>query len=132
MTCAGILYSPMIGAYYPGRATAAYEAAYRLSIFDLGYARDISALIGAMVAAAMAPNSQEMPVDTLFWGQMQHAYARLETLNQDLPFHAAEIHLVNLTALLLSDFDFEKALVFVINYGRDNDTTGIENKKRLS
>ena len=55
---------------------------------------------------------------------MQQAYAQLELRNQDLPFHAAEIHLVNLTALLLSDFDFEKALIFVINYGRDNDTTG--------
>ena len=181
VTCAGMLYSPMIGAYYPGNPTLAYEAAYDLSIFDLGYARDISALTGAMVAAAMSPNAdqdqvmnvlrdvdplgyfksrlvgrsayrvlqearsivhevrqvpqavldslsspypEELPVDTLFWGQMQQAYAQLELRDQDLPFHAAEIHLVNLTALLLSDFDFEKALIFVINYGRDNDTTG--------
>ena len=177
VTCAGMLYSPMIGAYYSGSP----EVAYELSIFDLGYARDISALTGAMVAAAMSPNADqvqvinvlrdvdpqgyfksrlvgrsayrmlqearsivyaarqvprstldslygpyphELPVDTLFWGQMQQAYAQLELRSQDLPFHAAEIHLVNLTALLLSDFDFEKALIFVINYGRDNDTTG--------
>ena len=181
VTCAGMLYSPMIGAYYPGSPEVAYEAAYELSIFDLGYARDISALTGAMVAAAMSPNADQaqvmnvlrdvdprgyfksrlvgrsayrmlqearsiayaarqvprstldslygpyphgLPVDTLFWGQMQQAYAQLELRNRDLPFHAAEIHLVNLTALLLSDFDFEKALIFVINYGRDNDTTG--------
>ena len=171
----------MIGAYYSGRPTEAYEAAYELSIFDLGYARDISALTGAMVAAAMSPDASQsqvinvlrdvdpqgyfksrlvgrsayrilqeaqsivhavrqlprsamdslyhpyprtLPIDTLYWGQMQQAYAQLELRNQDLPFHAAEIHLVNLTALLLSDFDFEKALVFVVNYGRDNDTTG--------
>ncbi|MGB3780602.1 MAG: ADP-ribosylglycohydrolase family protein [Tunicatimonas sp.] len=181
VTCAGMLYSPMIGAYYSGKPTKAYEAAYELSIFDLGYARDISALTGAMVATAMSPHANQsqvfnvlrdvdpqgyfksrlvgrsayrilqeaqsivhavrqlprsaldslyhpyphtLPIDTLYWGQMQQAYAQLELRNQDLPFHAAEIHLVNLTALLLSDFDFEKALVFVVNYGRDNDTTG--------
>lgn len=181
VTCAGMLYSPMIGAYYPGRPAVAYEAAYRLSIFDLGYARDISAITGAMVAAAMSPRANQdqvmnvlrdvdprgyfksrlvgrsayrilqearsivhtvrqmprsvldslyspypsgLPVDTLFWGQMQQAYLQLDARNQDLPFHAGEIHLVNLTALLLSDFDFEKAMAFVINYGRDNDTTG--------
>ena len=42
---------------------------------------------------------------------------------QRLPFHAGEIHLVNLTALVYSDFDFASALEFVVNYGRDNDTT---------
>ncbi len=181
VTCAGMLYSPMIGAFYPGRPVEAYDAAYRLSIFDLGYARDISAITGAMVAAAMLPNANQhqvmnvlrdvdpqgyfksrlvgrsayrklqeargivysvrqiprsvldtlhapypehLPVDTLFWGQMQQAFLQLDARNQDLPFHAGEIHLVNLTALLLSNFDFEKALMFVINYGRDNDTTG--------
>lgn len=181
VTCAGMLYSPMIGAFYPGRPVEAYDAAYRLSIFDLGYARDISAITGAMVAAAMLPNAnqqqvmsvlrdvdpqgyfksrlvgrsayrmlqearaivysvrqiprstldtlhapypEQLPADTLFWGQMQQAFLQLDARNQDLPFHAGEIHLVNLTALLLSDFDFEKALMFVINYGRDNDTTG--------
>ncbi len=181
VTCAGMLYSPIIGAYYSGNPALAYEAAYELSIFDLGYARDISALTGAMVAAAMSPDAnqsqvinvlrdvdpqgyfksrlvgrsayrifqeaqsivyavrqlprsvldslnppypRDLPVDTLFWGQTQQAYVQLDLRNQDLPFHAAEIHLVNLTALLLSDFDLEKALAFVINYGRDNDTTG--------
>ena len=29
-----------------------------------------------------------------------------------------------MTALLYSDFDFRTALEFVVNYGRDNDTTG--------
>lgn len=181
VTCAGMLYSPMIGAYYPARPEVAYREAYRLSIFDLGYARDISSITAAMVSAAMAPHAQpadvinvlrdvdpqeyfksrlvgrsayrmlrearaivhrvgevpratldtlyapyprSMPEDTLFWAQMQQAYEQLDLRNQDLPFHAAEIHLVNLTALLLSDFDFEKALAFVTNYGRDNDTTG--------
>ena len=62
--------------------------------------------------------------DTLFWGRAQRAYELLDLQNQDMPFHAGEIHLVNLTALLFCNFDFERSLAFVINYGRDNDTTG--------
>ncbi len=181
MTCAGMLYTPALGAFFPAQPTVAYQEAYKLSMFDLGYARDISGLTAAMVAAAMKPNprpadvlnvlrdvdpngyfksrlvgrssyriyqeardivysARQLPraeidtlllpmpthltADTLFWGRAQHAYHLLDLRNQDLPFHAGEIHLVNLTALLFCDFDFEKSLAFVINYGRDNDTTG--------
>ncbi|MFW5726383.1 MAG: ADP-ribosylglycohydrolase family protein, partial [bacterium] len=54
MTCAGMLYLPAIGALYPAQPGQAYRAAFQLGFFDLGYARDISALTAAMVAAAMA------------------------------------------------------------------------------
>ena len=181
VTCAGMLYTPVLGAYFPAQPEAAYQAAYSLSLFDLGYARDISALTAALVSAAMKPTPTpgsvlnvlrdvdpqgyfksrlvgrssyriyreardivysanqwqlqdidtlrlmlptRLSADTLFWGRAQHAYDLLDQRNQDLPFHAGEIHLVNLTALLFCDFDFEKSLAFVINYGRDNDTTG--------
>lgn len=50
MTCAGMLYSPVIGACLPKGPLSAYEQAYDLAIFDLGYARDLTALIAAMVA----------------------------------------------------------------------------------
>ena len=181
VTCAGMLYTPVLGAYFPGQPEAAYQTAYQLSLFDIGYARDISALTAALVAAAMSPTATpkqvlnvlrdvdpqeyfksrlvgrssyriyreardivysanqwqrddidslrislpfDLPPDTLFWGRAQRAYELLDLRNQDLPFHAGEIHLVNLTALLFCNFDFEKSLAFVINYGRDNDTTG--------
>lgn len=181
MTCAGMLYAPVIGAYFPGNPDLAYQETYKLSIFDLGYARDISGLTGAMVSASMAegatknsvlevlrdvdPNDyfksrlvgrssyrifkeakyivheanliQEKDIDvsaitfpippkadTLFLARVQKAYQLMDTKLQDLPFHPAEIHLVNLTALLLCDMDFEKSLSFIINFGRDNDTTG--------
>ena len=39
-------------------------------------------------------------------------------------FHAGEIHEINLTALEFSGGDFKKAMEFVANYGRDNDTAG--------
>ena len=179
--CAGMLYAPSIGSFYPGKPAEAYAQTYAISIFDQGYARDIAGLTAALVSAAMASNAtpesilnvlrnvdperffesrlvgrssyrvyrqaraivaevnkiqsvkglvmtmpmpRRGPVDSLMLARMQRAYTLLEAQNEDLPFHAAEIHLVNLTALLFSDFDFEKAMMFVINYGRDNDTTG--------
>lgn len=57
LACAGLLYSPVIGAVYPEDPAKAYEATYRLSIFDMGYARDISSVAAAMTAAAMAPQT---------------------------------------------------------------------------
>ena len=53
---------------------------------------------------------------------MQKAFQLLDAKNQDTPFHAGEIHLINLTALLFCDLDFAKTIEFVTNYGRDNDT----------
>ena len=176
MVCAGLLYSPMIGLPYPGAPDHAYRSAYDLSIFDLGYARDVTALTSAMVAAAMTPEISPLQVmsvlrsidpqgyfqsrlvgrssyrifrealaitdqakgiadhrqvkfsitpdfhDTLYLAQMHKAFALLDDKMQDFPFHAGEIHLINLTAMLFADFDFRGALEFVINYGRDNDT----------
>ena len=55
--------------------------------------------------------------------QLEAAYLLLDAKMQRMPFHAGEIHLVNLTALVYSDFDFPTALAFVVNWGRDNDTT---------
>ena len=52
MVCAGLLYSPLIGIYYAGVPDLAYREAYRLGIFDHGYARDITGLAAALTAAA--------------------------------------------------------------------------------
>ncbi|MFC2124215.1 ADP-ribosylglycohydrolase family protein [Bacteroidota bacterium] len=60
--------------------------------------------------------------DPRYLAQLQKAYDMLDERNQDVPFHSGEIHLINLTALLFTDFDFRKAMEFIINYGRDNDT----------
>ncbi|MEZ4826271.1 MAG: ADP-ribosylglycohydrolase family protein [Bacteroidia bacterium] len=62
--------------------------------------------------------------DLLYMAQMQRAFELLDAKNQDMPFHAGEIHLINLTALLFGEFDFRRSLEFAINYGRDNDTVG--------
>lgn len=176
MSCAGMLYTPMIGSYFPGQPVVAYEEAYRLGIFDIGYARDISALTAGYVAQAMNPNT---PFDSiagitpildplkyansrligrlaqqsyfnarkivfdaraitepnadlrlpkgfrrsaLEYTQMIYAFEALDQQMTAIPFHAGEIHLINLTALLYSEGDFRLAMEFIVNFGRDNDT----------
>ena len=181
MVCAGLLYAPAVGVFYPADPQRAYQEMYKISLFDVGYARDISAITAAMTAAAMSKNATPESVlnslrdidpqqffksrlvgrtayrqlmfareivfqanklqkkdidltkiafpksqnwDTLTLARLYKAYELLDAKNQDMPFHAGEIHLINLTALLFCNFDFEKSMAFVINYGRDNDTVG--------
>jgi hypothetical protein len=167
MVCAGLLYAPTLGAFFPGNPMKAYQEAYKLSIFDLGYARDLTALASAMTAAGMAPKaSQDSILATLrldpegyfqsrLVGRTSHkllkdaltivreakkldflptklslgnpalkyAYTELDRRQQDMPFHAGEIYLQALTAMLFTDFDLMGTLTFLTNYGRDNDTT---------
>lgn len=180
MVCAGLLYAPAVGAFYPENPHEAYQQMYKVSLFDIGYARDISSLAAAMTAAGMKKNARKedliavfravdpqgyfksrlvgrvafrllrearliveqanrlqtneinlsklkfpknFKVDTLYLARMQRAFELLDAKNQDMPFHAGEIHLQVLTAMLFSDFDFEKTLIFLVNFGRDNDTT---------
>ena len=179
MSCAGMLYAPVVGAAFPGRPEKAYDAAYTIGLFDLGYARDITGLTAALTAVAFLPDAgpgaftqvlrevdprgffrarllgrvayqqlkqaraivraarqlkledvRKMDLrpppgyvyDSLTYGQTRRAYELLAEARQDVPFHAGEIHLINLTALLFSDYQFQPAMEFVINYGRDNDT----------
>ena len=177
-TCAGMLYAPMIGLAHLNHTQNAYQSAYRLGIFDIGYARDITGLTAAMTAAAMSekanpesilavlrdidPNGYfnsrlvgrssyrfykdalymvadakkmtkneidltkiKLPYqekDTLYFAQMQALFEGLDAKNQDMAFHPGEIHQINLTALLFTNFDFQKSMEFITNYGRDNDT----------
>jgi hypothetical protein len=177
MVCGGMLYAPAIGAFYPKNPQKAYSENYKISIFDIGYARDISSLIAAMTAEAMdknatkesvlsvlrtidpegyfksrlvgrtsfrilrdalyivkqaksnteinpkLPKPKNLKVDDLYVSQMYKAFELLDAKNQDMPFHAGEIHLQVLTAMIFSDFDFEKTIAFLVNLGRDNDTT---------
>ncbi len=167
MVCAGLLYAPAIGAFYPGNPEKAYQEAYRISIFDLGYARDLSALASALTASGMTPNATKDSLlaslrldpegyfQSRLVGRTSHkllkdalnivrearkldslpnrlsldnpaliyAYTELDRRQQDMPFHAGEIYLQAITAMLFTDFDFQGTLTFLTNYGRDNDTT---------
>ncbi len=167
MVCAGLLYAPAIGAFYPGNPKKAYQEAYRVSIFDLGFARDLTALAAALTASGMTPNASKDSLlaslrldpegyfQSRLVGRTSHkllkdalnivreakkldslpnrmsldnpaliyAYTELDRRQQDMPFHAGEIYLQALTAMLFTDFDFQGTLTFLTNYGRDNDTT---------
>jgi len=170
LACAGLLYSPVVGTAFPGAPEIAYTTSYNLSIFDMGYARDISAVAAAMTAAAMVPEPEKDDVLEVLWQVDPHgyfesrligriayrlyedarlivhearqagadealsdeaidrlqlitAYELLDKTTRQHAFHAAEVHLVNLTAILYADWDFAEAMRFVISYGRDNDTT---------
>ena len=52
MSCAGLLYTPMFGLIAPN-ATEAYNMAYEHTLFDIGYARDISSIAAAMTHMAL-------------------------------------------------------------------------------
>lgn len=179
MACPGMLYSPVFGAVFPGNPEMAYNTAYDLGIFDIGYARDMTALVSAMVSAAFdekaTPQSvlnvnrnidpegyfksrlvgrsayrfyryaknivfetSAMTIDSidekinipktwqhlepLEYAKLKKAFDMLDMANEDVAFHPGEIYLITITAMMFCDFDFEKSMAFIVNYGRDNDT----------
>jgi ADP-ribosylglycohydrolase len=110
--------------YFKGRLVgrSAY-ALYRQAQYIVKEARDAdveTVLKEPPVKLSMELNSQE---DSIRYAQWSLAYAQLDKVVRSYPFHPAEIHLVNLVALLLCDFDFQQTLAFIVNFGRDNDTT---------
>ncbi|WP_235298035.1 ADP-ribosylglycohydrolase family protein [Portibacter marinus] len=62
MSCAGMLYSPVFG-LIARNADQAYLMAFEHSLFDIGYARDISALVSVMTFNALYEDS----MDSLFF-----------------------------------------------------------------
>ncbi len=63
MSCAGQLYTPMFGLLAKNPEDA-YNLAYEHSIFDLGYAKDISGLVSAMTQMAMRTQNMDSIINT--------------------------------------------------------------------
>ncbi|MFX0558481.1 ADP-ribosylglycohydrolase family protein [Maribacter sp. CXY002] len=63
MSCAGQLYTPMLG-LVTKNPTTAYNLAYDHSIFDIGYAKDISATVAAMTNMALQTKNIDSLLDT--------------------------------------------------------------------
>ena len=63
MSCAGQLYTPMFG-LVSANPEDAYNIAYDHSIFDIGYAKDISGLVSAMTHVALRTQSMDSILDT--------------------------------------------------------------------
>jgi hypothetical protein len=58
------------------------------------------------------------------WMRQGFIYSKLEEDQKAIPFHAGEIWEIVITGLAYGQGDFEKTMQFIVNYGRDNDTTG--------
>lgn len=167
MVCAGLLYAPSIGTFFPGNPEKAYQQAYKLSIYDLGYAKDLTGIASALTAVGMKKGAtvdsikSALKIDPRNYFESRlvgrtadvwvkeairiteesanldslprslqannpallYAFSQLDLKQQDMPFHAGEIFLQTLTAMMYSNFEFMGTLIFLTNYGRDNDTT---------
>lgn len=77
MSCAGMLYTPMFGLLEPNPEIA-YLTAYQHSLFDIGYAKDISGLVGAMTQMAMQTTNMDSILNTaVFIDPMRYQDSRL-------------------------------------------------------
>ena len=63
MSCAGQLYTPMFG-LVAANPEEAYVVAYDHALFDVGYAKDISALVAAMTQMAMRTQNMDSIINT--------------------------------------------------------------------
>lgn len=63
MSCAGQLYTPMFG-LVASSPEDAYNIAYEHTLFDLGYAKDISALVAAMTQMALQTQNMDSIINT--------------------------------------------------------------------
>lgn len=71
MSCAGMLYTPMFG-LITANPSEAYQLAYKHSIFDIGYARDISGLVAALTQMALQTNQTDSLLNTAVFTDPYH------------------------------------------------------------
>ncbi len=77
MSCAGMLYTPVFGLISPD-PEAAYRMAYEHTLFDLGYARDISALVAALTQMALHTRNTDSLLNTaVFTDPLRYQDSRL-------------------------------------------------------
>ncbi|MEO1013131.1 MAG: ADP-ribosylglycohydrolase family protein [Bacteroidota bacterium] len=77
MSCAGQLYTPMFG-LWANTPEQAYDLAYRHALFDLGYAKDISALVSAMTHTALRTKNMDSILATaIFVDPLDYKDSRL-------------------------------------------------------
>jgi ADP-ribosylglycohydrolase len=77
MSCAGMLYTPVFG-LVASDPEAAYELAYAHTIFDLGYARDIAALVAATTRMALQTENMDSLLNTaIFTDPLEFQDSRL-------------------------------------------------------
>ncbi len=118
MSCAGQLYSPMIG-LISSSPLEAYNTAYNLSLFDIGYAKDISALVSAMTQMALHTNQMDSIMNvTTFIDPMGYADSRLVGRIPYSILDAAQKNVRRIHELVLIDSVLERdSILFKIPKG---------------
>ncbi len=87
MSCAGMLYSPMFG-LVANTPVEAYQMGYAHSLFDLGYAKDISSLVSAMTHMALRTATTDSILDVaVFVDPLRYQDSRLVGR---IPYNIAE------------------------------------------
>ncbi|WP_233131675.1 ADP-ribosylglycohydrolase family protein [Robiginitalea sediminis] len=77
MSCAGMLYTPVFG-LVSRDPLSAYELAFEHTLFDIGYARDISALLAAMTRTAVDTRNMDSILNTaVFTDPLRYQDSRL-------------------------------------------------------
>lgn len=72
------------------------------------------------VALQLPTDSLEQRLKYASWST---AYELLDEQLRRMPFHPDEVWLVTLTGMLMGDFELQATLEFIVNFGRDNDTS---------
>ncbi|GGG35995.1 hypothetical protein GCM10011414_01640 [Croceivirga lutea] len=107
MSCAGQLYTPMFG-LWANSPEEAYVNAYAHSIFDIGYAKDISGLVAALTNKAMrTQNIDSLITTTLVVDPLKYQDSRL------VGRISAGITETSLTAVLLTQKEAKLDSLFI-------------------
>lgn len=121
MSCAGQLYTPMFG-LLSKNPEEAYEIAYEHSIFDLGYAKDISGLVSAMTNTAMRTKNIDSILNTaVFVDPMGYKNSRLVArISQNILDTSRRVVLVSREIEVADSVDVKDSLGVKIPKGYPN------------
>ncbi len=112
MSCAGQLYSPMFG-LVAENPEEAYITAYKHALFDLGYAKDISALVAAMTQMAMQTQNIDSIVNTaIFIDPLGYQDSRLVGRISHATADASIKNVLSIKQLVLIDSLIENDTIF--------------------
>ncbi len=117
MSCAGQLYSPMIGLISKSPLEA-YKNAYNLSLFDIGYAKDITALASTMTfMATRSQNLDSIINSTKFIDPIGYADSRLVGRIPTTILNNAQINIRKINELVIDSLLINDTIAFKIPRG---------------
>lgn len=121
MSCAGQLYTPMFG-LLSKNPEEAYKIAYDHSIFDMGYAKDISGLVAALTHTALRTKNMDSILNTaIFVDPMDYKNSRLVArISQNIADASRRSVLVSREIEVADSVDVEDSLGVKIPKGYPN------------